>query len=114
MGLRFAPDIIIHIPYERGLTERRDEGNFVAIELKRHANEADAQKAFANLSRMKEVLEYPLTVFINIDSEETYAAACPKNIAGQTICFAVHRVGGKSVVRSHKCDHPVKGKQRDD
>lgn len=60
-GIKISPDIIIHIPFERGLAERRDEGNFVAIKLKRHANKTEAQEAFANLAQLKEVLQYPLT-----------------------------------------------------
>jgi hypothetical protein len=98
-GIRIRPDIIIHVPFERGVTERRDKGNFVAMELKRRATSKTAKGAFANLAKMKKALKYPLTIFINIDSDQTHVALCPKSIAGQTACFAVHLEDGKSVVR---------------
>jgi hypothetical protein len=97
--IRIRPDIIIHVPFERGVAEERDEGNFVAMELKRRATAKKAKEAFANLAQMKKALKYPLTIFINIDSEQTHAALCPKSIAGQTACFAVRFEDGRSVVR---------------
>ena len=97
--IRIRPDIIIHVPFERGVAEGRDEGNFVAVELKRHATAKKAKEAFANLAQMKKALKYPLTIFINLDSEQTHAALCPKSIAGQTACFAVRFEDGRSVVR---------------
>lgn len=100
--IRIRPDIIIHVPFERGVAEGRDEGNFVAVELKRRATAKKAKEAFANLAQMKKALKYPLTIFINIDSEQTHAALCPKSIAGQTACFAVRFEDGRSVVRVEK------------
>jgi len=100
--VRIRPDIIVHVPFDRGLTGSRDEGNFVAIELKRRATAKTARQAFANLALMKKALKYPLTIFINVDSEETHGAICPKSIAGQTVCFAVLLEGGKPVVRTAK------------
>jgi hypothetical protein len=97
--IRNRPDIIIHVPFERGVAEGRDEGNFVAMELKRRATPKTANGAFADLATMKETLKYPLTIFTNIDSDQTHAALCPTSIAGQTACFAVRFEGGKSVVR---------------
>jgi hypothetical protein len=52
---------------------------------------------------MKRVLKYPLTIFINVDSERTRSDLCPKSIIGQTFCFAVRLEDGKSVVRMEKC-----------
>jgi hypothetical protein len=96
-GIRIRPDIIIHIPFERGVTESREEGNFVAMELKRGATSKTAKGAFANLAKMKKALKYPVTIFINIDSDQTHVGLCPKSIAGQTACFAVHLEDGISV-----------------
>jgi hypothetical protein len=98
--LKIRPDIIVHIPFERGKVERRDEGNFVAMELKLRASENDARGDFANLAQMREMLGYPLTVFINIDSAETHAALCPNAILGQTVCFAVRLEDGNPVVHA--------------
>jgi hypothetical protein len=99
-GIRIRPDIIVHVPFERGLTERRDQANFIAIELKRRASPKKANKAFQNLTVMKQALRYRLTIFINIDSEATHYELCPKAIADQTACFAVRLEDGKSVVKS--------------
>jgi hypothetical protein len=97
--IRIRPDIIIHVPFERGVAEGRDEGNFVEMELKRRATPKKAKEAFANLAQMKNALNYPLTILINIDSEQTHAALCPKSIADQTACFVIRFEGGKSAVR---------------
>lgn len=102
-GIRIRPDIIIHVPFERGVAESREEGNAVAIELKRRATSKTATGAFANLVKMKKALKYRLTIFINIDSDETCAALCPKSIAGHTVCFAVRLEEGQSVVKSDAC-----------
>lgn len=98
-GLKIRPDIIVHVPFERGGIDRRDQGNFVAIELKLRADETEARTDFAKLAQMKEVLGYPLTIFINIGGHETYFAACPAEIAGQTICYAVRIENGDAAVR---------------
>jgi hypothetical protein len=102
-GITIRPDIVIHIPFERGVVESRDRGNFVAIELKRHSTENEAYGDFASLAQMHEVLRYPLTIFINIDSDKTHWAACPQSIAHQTVCFAVRLQDGKPFVRSEEC-----------
>ncbi len=99
-GIRIRPGIIIHIPFERGETEGRYQGNFVAIELKRHAGEKEAREAYSNLEKLKNSLGYPLTIFINIDSNQTHFAICPNDIIDQTICFAVRLENGKPIVLS--------------
>ncbi len=48
-GLTIRPDIIFHIPFERGVSDSRREGNFVAVELKRRASRRQAEDAFENL-----------------------------------------------------------------
>ncbi len=98
-GLNFRPDIIVHIPFERGKVERRDQGNFVAMELKLRSSENEAREDFAKLEQMQKVLGYPLTIFINIDSELTYGNALPEAIAEQTVCYAVRLEEGAPVVR---------------
>jgi hypothetical protein len=102
-GIRIRPDIIVHVPFERDLVDGRDEGNFIAIELKRRASVKRATAAFANLALMKKKLKYPLTIFVNIDSENTFASLCPKTIVGQTVCFAVRLSNDKPVVKMEKC-----------
>jgi hypothetical protein len=113
-GIKIRPDIIFHIPFERGFAQGRHEGNFVAVELKRRATGKRAKDAFANLALMKKALKYPLTVFINIDSEETHAALCPRNIADQTVCFAVRLEDGKPAVRTEMPNRGAKRKEGKD
>src|SRR5882762_8650616 len=101
-GIKIRPDIIVHIPFERGRAHTRDEGNFVAIELKRRATAKRAKAAFGSLAKMKKSLKYPLTVFINVDSQETRVSQCPKSIADQTVCFAVWLEEGQPVVKAER------------
>jgi hypothetical protein len=102
-GIRILPDIIVHVPFERRLAEGRDQGNFIAIELKRRATAKTAKEAFGNLAIMKKVLKYPLTIFINVDSDETHFALCPEGVVDQTVCFAVRLEDRNAVVRTAKC-----------
>src|SRR5947209_1684992 len=43
-GINIRPDLIIHIPFERGVTLHRDEGNFAAVEIKLRSTAAQADK----------------------------------------------------------------------
>jgi hypothetical protein len=52
-GIRIRPDIIMQIPFGRGLAEQRDEANFVAIELKRMATEKRASACHQISYRLK-------------------------------------------------------------
>jgi hypothetical protein len=69
------------------------------MELKLRSNGNEARDDFAKLAEMREVLGYPLTIFIHIDSDETHVAHRPEAIAGQTACYAVRLENGTPVVR---------------
>ncbi|MUK42752.1 hypothetical protein GNP61_14435 [Aliivibrio fischeri] len=71
-GIRVRPDIIIHVPFANDEHNTRGEGNFVVFELKLNANESSALVDYANLSAMCSLLNYPLAVFININSNQTH------------------------------------------
>lgn len=71
-GFNIRPDIIIHIPFEGSGFSKRDEGNFVVIELKHKAAKSEAVEDYNKLSKMCEVLNYPFGVFVNIQSDQTY------------------------------------------
>ena len=71
-GIRYRPDIIVHIPFEPGVTRSRTEGNFVAFELKIRATEAEAQGDFNKLNDYVNILNYPLAVFVNVDDEKSF------------------------------------------
>jgi hypothetical protein len=88
-GITIRPDLIVHIPFEREATESRKHGNFVAVEIKIRATQKEAQEDFESLETIKQALNYPLTIFLNVGSLETYARLCPASIATQTVCFAV-------------------------
>lgn len=97
-GINIRPDLIVHIPFDRGTARTRADRDFVAVELKRRATKKGACSDFESLELIKNRLGYPLTVFVNIDSAETYAEICPPSIAKQTVCFAVRLKDGNPVV----------------
>ncbi len=102
-GITIRPDLIIHIPFERGATCWRNEGNFVAVEMKVNATAAEADEDFASLVLLKERLGYPLTLFLNIGAAQSYAERCPQSIAAQTVCFAVHLRQDMPVISLERC-----------
>lgn len=93
-GINIRPDIILHVPFERGGFSSHSEGNFVAIELKLRASEADAEGDFGSLAKMYHALDYALLIFLNIDSEKTFASVCPAAISANTVCLAVKLENG--------------------
>jgi hypothetical protein len=101
--ITIRPDLIIHIPFERGETNSRNQGNFVAIEIKCRATQAKAMEDFESLRLMKETLGYPLTIFLNVDSARTFAELCPRSIAPQTRCFAVKLENGRVKIIEQAC-----------
>ncbi len=64
--VRLRPDLIIHIPFEAGVTESRKEGNFVVFAFKLRANEKEAGQDFEKIDRLFEKLNYPIGFFVNI------------------------------------------------
>ena len=71
-GFKIRPDIIAHVPYDPDRHRSRREGNFVVFELKLRADQDAAFEDFDRLSMMCAGLDYPLGIFINIDSFETH------------------------------------------
>ena len=90
-GLKIRPDIIIHTPFELGLSANRRDGNHAVIELKRRAKPEAARDDFQSLLAMLQILEYPLGIFVNMDAQETYQHLVPAEAAGRIACFAVWR-----------------------
>jgi hypothetical protein len=60
------------------------------VELKRHATPSTAAHAFTNLVAMIDTLNYPLGVFINVDSSRAWAEAVPETHRLRVACLAVH------------------------
>ena len=70
-GTRIRPDILIHLPAPDDGDRR--VGNVMACELKLRARRSDAMSDFRKLDELCGKLAYPVVVFINIDSNDTYA-----------------------------------------
>lgn len=97
-GFRIRPDIIIHIPFEQANYEARKEGNFVVIELKLRASEAQAIADYQSLARMCEILDYPLGIFVNIGSNETYFESYKGGFKDRLHAFGVRLDNGEVVI----------------
>ncbi|MEZ2346991.1 hypothetical protein [Terriglobus sp. RCC_193] len=99
-GITIRPDVIIHVPVVPGHPEHRTQGNFVAFELKRRASTADAVADYESLRLLARKLAYPLTIFINLDSEVDHREQCPPDIQDQTVSIAVRLVNGAPIMIS--------------
>jgi hypothetical protein len=69
-GTRIRPDILVHPPTP-DYGDRRI-GNVMACELKLRARRRDAMSDFRKLDELCAKLAYPVVVFINVDSNDTY------------------------------------------
>lgn len=96
-GIDRRPDIIIHVPTPAG--EDRREGNFAVFELNFRCGPAEAQEDFENLDTVIGALNYPLGVFVNIDSARTQAAHYAGPYRDRIHFFAVRLVDGAVTVR---------------
>ena len=92
-GLKIRPDIIIHVPFDEGQHDSRKEGNFIVFELKLNAGEKEALPDFENLSNMCEILGYPLGIFINIGSRNTFLNRYQGPLKEKLHAFAVNLNG---------------------
>lgn len=89
-GLGIRPDIILHEPFDPTRHRGRDEGNHAVMELKRRATPSSAAHAFKSLIAMTDALNYPLGVFINVDSPKTWAESVPEAYRARIVCLAAH------------------------
>jgi hypothetical protein len=89
-GIRIRPDIVIHIPYSEGIHSSRDINNFIVIQLKLNASEGKAKQDFSKLDLMFERLNYPLGIFLNINSDRTFYDSYSGNYNDRLHCFSVH------------------------
>ncbi|MNV59831.1 hypothetical protein D3C71_1522760 [compost metagenome] len=89
-GLRIPLDIIFHEPFDPGRHRGRDQGNHAVMELKRRAAPGAITDAFSNLIATIDTLNYPLGVFINIDSSKTWTESVPDSHRDRIVCLAVH------------------------
>lgn len=97
-GITIRPDIIIHTPYERRIHENRRAGNLIVIQIKREASNDEAKEDFDKLDLMFEKLDYPLGIFLNINSSNTFFDIYSGDYNGRLCCFAVRLVNNKVVI----------------
>ena len=95
--LNLRPDVIVHEPYDSAHHRGRNEGNHVVIELKRRATMAAALEDFESLDAMLNVLNYPLGIFLNIGSADSFSRAVPERLRARITCLAVE-LGSDRVV----------------
>jgi len=67
-GITLRPDIIVHIPFDRGVSPSRQHDNHLVILLKLSASKKKAEEDFAKLETICSVLHYPIGAFVNIAS----------------------------------------------
>jgi hypothetical protein len=103
-GITIRPDITVHIPARSNNQDDRRIGNFVAIEIKRDASDAEAKLDYDSLASLAQRLAYPLTIFINIDLVDDHRRSCSPEIAEQTISLAVCLEDGVPVLRVSTVD----------
>jgi hypothetical protein len=88
-GLTCRPDIIIHEPFDQTRHHDRSQGNYIVMELKVRSTAKEAAADFESLGDMIQKLNYPLGIFINIDSGRTYSELVPKGLQSQIVAIAV-------------------------
>lgn len=86
-GLRFRPDIIVHIPYERGVSPTRRDDNFLVIMLKRAADKKRADDDFGKLSQLCHVLDYPVGALVNVGTSDLWLPQYVPEIWGEFSLF---------------------------
>ena len=97
-AISIRPDIIIHLPYDRRIHSGRRVGNFIVIQLKLRASEGKAKEDFDKLDLMFEKLSYPLGIFLNIDSDNTFYDKYLGNYRDRLHCFAVRLINNEVYV----------------
>jgi hypothetical protein len=91
-GTTIRPDLIVHVPFDRGVYDHRQDGNYVVVQLKRKATLNAALKDFTDLDYMFRELRYELGIFVNIDSDETFFDDYAGDFGGRLHCFAVRLI----------------------
>lgn len=101
-GISFRPDIILHVPYESGLYSNRQSGNYAVIQLKLRASPTKAREDFRKLDSMFAKLDYPLGIFLNINSDKTFCDSYSGRHSQRLHCFAVKLADNEVIVKHEK------------
>lgn len=97
-GITIRPDIIIHVPYKEEIHTSPRSGNFVVIQLKLNASKEDAIKDFKKMDLMFNKLDYPLGIFLNINSNKTFFDSYSGDYKDRLHCFAVRLSDNKVLI----------------
>jgi len=93
-GLKLRPDIIVHIPFDRGVSPTRRDDNHLVILLKLAAKKKKAEQDFKKLEMICSVLDYPVGAFVNITSSALwlphYNRQSDKNFILYEIAVTLH------------------------
>lgn len=76
-GIRLRPDIIVHVPFERGVSPTRSHDNHLVIMLKLKANKKRADEDFAKLTTICSKLGYSVGAFVNISTSDLWLPTYP-------------------------------------
>jgi hypothetical protein len=77
------------------LPKYQKDGNFVVILLKLNSTKVKALEDFVSLEKMFEYLNYPLGIFININSHQTYFKDYNGRYEERLYCYAVQLKNGE-------------------
>jgi len=97
-GITFRPDIIIHIPFDRGIYPDRKHGNFVVMMLKLNASKDTALEDYEKLTLICEKLDYSIAVFLNIGSQETFLSEYDGTFKERMFGYGVVKKNGNIVI----------------
>lgn len=97
-GINIRPDIIIHVPYKEKIHPSRRYRNYVVIQLKLCASKEDAKKDFKKIDLMYNKLDYPLGIFLNINSDKTSFDSYSGDYKERLHCFAVKLSDNKILI----------------
>ena len=74
----------------------------MVIELKLKADVGRALKDYEKLSKMCEILDYPLAIFINIGCEETYLDEYKGKNKEKIVAFSIHLSDGQPMLNEKR------------
>ena len=97
-GLSIRPEIIIHCPFDPDEHESRRIGNLAVFEIKLRVSRATAHSVYERLTRVCDVLDYQLRIFINIGSGETHYEDSPAAQDDRILSFAAYMDGEQVTV----------------
>lgn len=97
-GINKRPDLIIHVPYIEKIHPSRRHGNYVVIQLKLCASEKRAKEDFKKMDLMYKKLDYPLGIFLNVNSDKTFFDSYSGDYKERLHCFAVKLADNKVLI----------------